>query len=93
MRGGGGSGDSSPRREEGDERWRRHAPEEEDGLLQFLGLAVLGGLLALLMPCTYPMIPITISFFTKQASQRLEAIQAMEELGSGFYLPMHWSSR
>ncbi|NML14346.1 transcription-repair coupling factor [Azohydromonas caseinilytica] len=26
---------------------------------------------------------------TKQASQRLEAIQAMEELGSGFYLAMH----
>jgi transcription-repair coupling factor (superfamily II helicase) len=26
---------------------------------------------------------------TKQAQQRLEAIQAMEELGSGFYLAMH----
>ena len=26
---------------------------------------------------------------TKQASQRLEAIQQMEELGSGFYLAMH----
>ncbi|MDE2082024.1 MAG: transcription-repair coupling factor [Burkholderiales bacterium] len=26
---------------------------------------------------------------TKQAAQRLEAIQAMEELGSGFYLAMH----
>jgi cytochrome c biogenesis protein CcdA/DsbC/DsbD-like thiol-disulfide interchange protein len=38
------------------------------GLLEFMGLAVLGGLLALLMPCTYPMIPITISFFTKQAA-------------------------
>jgi len=31
---------------------------------------ILGGLFALLMPCTYPMIPITISFFTKQAEAR-----------------------
>ena len=32
--------------------------------------AVAAGLFALLMPCTYPLIPITISFFTKQAEQR-----------------------
>jgi cytochrome c biogenesis protein CcdA len=32
-----------------------------------IGLAFGAGILALLMPCTYPMIPITISFFTKQA--------------------------
>ena len=45
--------------------------EEEDGsLLAFLLLAVGGGLFALLMPCTYPMVPITISFFTKQADAR-----------------------
>ncbi len=30
---------------------------------------ILAGLFALLMPCTYPMIPITISFFTKRAEQ------------------------
>jgi transcription-repair coupling factor (superfamily II helicase) len=30
-----------------------------------------------------------IEGLTKQASQRLEAIQQMEELGSGFYLAMH----
>jgi thiol:disulfide interchange protein DsbD len=29
-----------------------------------------GGLFALVMPCTYPMIPITFSFFTKQADAR-----------------------
>jgi thiol:disulfide interchange protein DsbD len=38
-------------------------------LLAFLGLAVFWGVFTLLMPCTYPMIPITISFFTKQAEQ------------------------
>lgn len=37
---------------------------------QFLLLAVFWGLITLLMPCTYPMIPITISFFTKQAIAR-----------------------
>ena len=36
----------------------------------FLLLAVLWGIITLLMPCTYPMIPITISFFTKQAIER-----------------------
>jgi thiol:disulfide interchange protein len=33
-------------------------------------LAAGGAFLALIMPCTYPMIPITISFFTKQAEAR-----------------------
>lgn len=32
--------------------------------------SILAGLFALVMPCTYPMIPITMSFFTKQADQR-----------------------
>ncbi len=40
------------------------------GLWVFLLSAVGWGLFTLLMPCTYPMIPITISYFTKQASQR-----------------------
>lgn len=43
---------------------------EKSGLLQFILLAIGGGLFALVMPCTYPMIPITISFFTKQADAR-----------------------
>ncbi len=36
----------------------------------------------------YLMVP-DLDGLTKQASQRLEAIQQMEELGSGFYLAMH----
>ncbi|KAF1022921.1 MAG: Transcription-repair-coupling factor [Paracidovorax wautersii] len=36
----------------------------------------------------YLMVP-DIDSLTKQAAQRLEAIQQMEELGSGFYLAMH----
>jgi len=37
------------------------------GLAQFLLVAFLAGLAALLTPCVFPMIPITVSFFTKQA--------------------------
>ncbi len=36
----------------------------------------------------YLMVP-DVESLTKQAQQRLDAIQAMEELGSGFYLAMH----
>ncbi|MEM9801439.1 MAG: cytochrome c biogenesis protein CcdA [Planctomycetota bacterium] len=43
---------------------------DSKGLLGFVLLAIGAGLFTLLMPCTYPMIPITISFFTKQAEQR-----------------------
>lgn len=42
---------------------------EGDWLALILG-AVAAGLFALLMPCTYPMIPLTISMFTKQAEAR-----------------------
>jgi thiol:disulfide interchange protein DsbD len=36
------------------------------GLFGFIGFAILQGLLALLTPCVFPMIPITVSFFTKR---------------------------
>ena len=44
----------------------------------FLGLflaAFIGGLLAVLTPCVYSMIPITVSFFTKRSKTRQEAIR------------------
>ncbi|MBF0288796.1 MAG: thioredoxin family protein [SAR324 cluster bacterium] len=40
----------------------------DDGFWQFIGLAVFSGFLALLTPCVFPMIPITVAFFTKQES-------------------------
>ncbi len=36
------------------------------GLLAYLGLAFSAGLLALLTPCVWPMVPITVSFFSKK---------------------------
>lgn len=38
-------------------------------------LGFLGGLIALLTPCVFPMIPVTVSFFTKKAKTRRGAIQ------------------
>lgn len=39
------------------------------GLLPFLGFAFTMGLLALLTPCVFPMVPITVSFFTKKGEE------------------------
>ncbi len=49
---------------------RGSSGEEGGGLWALILAAIGGGIFALLMPCTYPMIPITISFFTKQAEAR-----------------------
>jgi thiol:disulfide interchange protein len=46
------------------------AEDKMDSLWQLILLCIGGGLIALIMPCTYPMIPITFSFFTKQAEMR-----------------------
>lgn len=43
----------------------------------FLGILIagfLGGLLALMTPCVFPMIPLTVSFFTKQSKTRAKGI-------------------
>ncbi len=42
------------------------AQEAERGLIPFLIASALGGLFALVMPCVWPMIPITVNFFVKQ---------------------------
>lgn len=49
-------------------------PEEQKGLLTIFFLAFLGGLAALLTPCVFPMIPMTVSFFTKHSGTRQKGI-------------------
>ncbi|MDA9638845.1 hypothetical protein N9S88_00755, partial [bacterium] len=39
-------------------------------LFSIFGLGFIGGLLALLTPCVFPMIPLTVSFFTKQNDKK-----------------------
>ncbi|PEN14846.1 cytochrome C biogenesis protein [Longibacter salinarum] len=46
-----------------------------DGLLGFLLLAIGAGAAALLTPCVFPMIPLTVSFFTKHSESRSEAVR------------------
>lgn len=42
------------------------AQRAQEGLIPFLFASVLGGLFALVMPCVWPMVPITVNFFVKQ---------------------------
>jgi thiol:disulfide interchange protein DsbD len=42
----------------------------EQGLLPFLAWSALGGLFALLMPCVWPMVPVTVNFFVKQGQTK-----------------------
>jgi len=49
--------------------------EGEKDLWTIFFLAFLGGFAALLMPCIFPMIPMTVSFFTKQSKSKAEGIR------------------
>ena len=46
--------------------------EESRSLLSIFLFAFLGGFAALLTPCVFPMIPMTVSFFTKQSKTKAE---------------------
>ena len=48
--------------------------ESGSGLWVIFGLGFLGGLIALLTPCVFPMIPLTVSFFTKHSENRSKGI-------------------
>ena len=49
--------------------------ESDTGLLTLFILSFLGGLAALLTPCVFPMIPMTVSFFTKQSKTKSAGIK------------------
>ncbi len=49
--------------------------EGDRGLLTLFLLSFLGGLAALLTPCVFPMIPMTVSFFTKQSKTKAAGIR------------------
>jgi thiol:disulfide interchange protein DsbD len=48
---------------------------KEGSLWSLLFGALIGGILAVLTPCVYSMIPITVSFFTKRSKTRAEGIR------------------
>ena len=48
---------------------------EADSLWLIFFLAFMGGLIALFTPCVFPMIPMTVTFFTKQSKTKKEGIR------------------
>lgn len=60
--------DNSPKTEETEANAEIEATKKK-GIWSFLWFAMLAGGAALLTPCVFPMVPITVSFFTKRAEQ------------------------
>ncbi|MBD5296336.1 MAG: DUF255 domain-containing protein [Bacteroides sp.] len=51
------------------------APEQQDRSLLYIFIAgFIGGLIALVTPCVWPMIPMTVSFFLKQNKSRSKSV-------------------
>ena len=50
------------------------AGQSGKGLWQIFIIGFLGGLIALLTPCVFPMIPLTVSFFTKKETNRKKGV-------------------
>jgi len=50
-------------------------------LWSIFGAGFLGGLAALFMPCIFPMLPLTVSYFTKKAHSKAKAVRAASFYG------------
>ncbi|MBQ3555465.1 MAG: thioredoxin family protein [Bacteroidales bacterium] len=60
-----------------DELREMESEEQKDRSLLYIFIAgFIGGLLALLTPCVWPMIPMTVSFFLKHSGNRKKAIKS-----------------
>ena len=60
--------------------------KEENGLMKIFFLGFLGGLFALLTPCVFPMVPLTVSFFTKHSSNKKKGKQLAIAYGLFIFL-------
>ena len=49
--------------------------EEDNSLWGIFIKGLIGGFLAFLMPCIFPMVPLTVSFFTKKSGSNLQAVK------------------
>ncbi len=54
---------------------KQNQKQDEKGLWTIFFLAFLSGFAALLTPCVFPMIPMTVSFFTKQSKTKAKGIK------------------
>jgi thiol:disulfide interchange protein DsbD len=55
---------------------------KQEGIIAFLIFAFLGGLVAVITPCVFPMLPMTVTFFTKRSETRALALK--RAFGFGF---------
>jgi cytochrome c biogenesis protein CcdA len=55
-------------------------------ILSIFLLGFLGGLIALLTPCVFPMVPVTVTFFTKKSTDRKKGIRNAIMYGSFIFL-------
>ena len=60
--------------------------EKSENYLTYLFLGFLGGLIALLTPCVFPMIPLTVSFFTKGQKDKDKAKGKRDAFIYGFFI-------
>ncbi len=70
-----------PREAEGPQYSGSLAESRSGGFFAFLLLAMGAGLAALLTPCVFPMIPLTISYFTRHGETRSEAVRMATTYG------------
>ncbi|WP_422107609.1 cytochrome c biogenesis protein CcdA [Winogradskyella sp.] len=66
--------------------WDKHEKQsvEEQSNISIFFLGFLGGLIALLTPCVFPMIPLTVSFFTKSAKDSKKGL--VNSILYGFFI-------
>ncbi len=66
--------------------WDKYQTEEvkEKSNFNIFILGFLGGLIALLTPCVFPMIPLTVSFFTKSAGNNSKGVR--DSILYGFFI-------
>ena len=62
------------------------ADTHERGMWGFILLAIGAGLASLLTPCVFPMIPITVSWFSKHASSRFGSVRMALAFGAAIVL-------
>lgn len=60
--------------------------EQDAGLWSIFILGFLGGLLALITPCVFPMIPLTVSFFTKGSKDKKKGLGRAVTYGAFIFL-------
>jgi thiol:disulfide interchange protein len=58
----------------GTEEFKDDSESSEKSFLTIFLLGFVGGLIALLTPCVFPMIPLTVSFFTKSAKDKKKGL-------------------